>query len=217
MGHCEAETLMLRFLSGDLDRAEHDRYLNHLRECEPCRDMSRTGLALMDSLVFQLADASPPRRLWKSLERQVFRRSRRGLWSIPAVAAALGLGLAIGFTWGHGPPAHAKPVADTVVLPLGGVKKEVTGQVVASDAADRITVTVAHLPPPPEGDVYEVWKVSGRGPLVLGTLALRSGHGFLTVKGTLGSGDEVVVCQESQAWKGEWMGPAVLTAAMPGG
>lgn len=219
MAHCEAETLMLRFLSGDLDEEDHARYLHHLGVCEPCREMTQAGLDWMDRLVFQLADAPPPDRVWQRLARQV--RPKRTwrlatLWPLPLAAAALVMGLAVGRHWQATP---ARPVASpsgAMVLRLGGLDPRTVGQVMVSEVAHRITVSVDDLSSPPPGDLYEVWTIRGKGAQALGILTLRSGHGFLTARGQLGPGDEVVVCQESRAWAGHWMGPAVLTASVPG-
>lgn len=218
MGHCEAEPLMLRFMSGDLDGDQHARYVRHLHECQACREITQAGLVWMDSLVFQLADGAPPDRVWGRIERQAGngRASRRALWGIPLVAAAMGVGLLAGLAWhpSQGSPATDKSVVQ--VLHLGSVDRRISGQVLVSEATNRITITTAHLPPPPKGDVYEVWRISGRGPKALGTLGLKGGQGFLMAHTRLHAGDEIVICRETAAWKGQWMGPAILTAEVPG-
>lgn len=217
MGHCEAEFLMLRLMGGDLDGEEHARYLRHVQDCQPCREMTQAGLGWMDSLVFQLADQAPSERVWGEIERHAGNRpgSRRALWGISVVAAAMGVGLLAGLAW-HA--SHRAPVSEpprVEVLRLGGANHRLTGQVLVSNTTDQLTVTTADLPRPPQGDVYEVWRVSGRGPNALGILALKNGHGFLMARSRLKAGDEIVVCRETAAWKGQWMGPVILTAQVP--
>ncbi len=218
MGHCEAEPLMLRFMTGDLNSEQHTRYLRHLHECQACREITQAGLLWMDSLIFQLADGVPPGRVWGRIQKQAGngQASRRLLWGVPLVAAAMGAGLLIGLAW-H--PSQGSPMAEKSViqvLHLDSVARRVTGQVLVSDTTNRISVTADHLPIPPKGDVYEVWRVSRRGPKALGTLDVKGGRGFLMAHARLSAGDEIVICRETAAWKGKWMGPAILTAEIPG-
>ncbi|MCL5115969.1 MAG: anti-sigma factor [Firmicutes bacterium] len=218
MAHCEAESLALRFLAGELEGPEQDRYASHLKDCQPCQELTQLGLSWADGLIFELAESAPPKRVLSRLERQVGGiRHRR--WTSSWVALVAAGMLVAGFGFGRIWQGSAKPqppvAAAPMVLAMTGFHQSARGQLVAWRSTRRIAVTIAHLPPPPKGKVYEVWHIGGAGAKAIGTLHWTNGRGYFVGQVTLRPLDEIVICAESPSWEGEWMGPVVLSASVP--
>jgi anti-sigma factor RsiW len=216
MAHCEAESLTLRFLAGELEQPDQERYLAHLKQCEPCQELTRAGVLWADELIFRISNSPPPPAVLRRLEKRVASaRQRRwsSSWAGLAVAAALLFGVGIGHAMHAGRPPAVAATKDLVALT--GSYGHRYGHMVVWQPSGRAAMTISSLAAPPKNQVYEVWRIDGVGPKALGTLHYKGGRGWFVVKGGLKPGDQIVVCTEQASWGGEWMGSVVLSATVP--
>lgn len=221
MAHCEAEALALRFLAGELEGPDKERYRSHLTDCRECQTLVTEELAFADSLIFSMAAEPPPRQIFHRLEQRVD-GARHLRWPISWVGLVAGAALIIGLGLGHALGASQaraalpQPSNAHVVLGLDAASgRPTSGEVVVWTRVDRIMISVNHLKAPPSGEVYEVWTISGVGPKSLGNMHWNHGRAWFSGRAVVNQGDQIVVCAESRTWEGEWLGPIALSATMP--
>ncbi len=216
MAHCEAEALTLRFLAGDLEKPDQERYLAHLKQCEPCQELTRAGVLWADELIFRISKEPPPPAVLRRLEKRVA-TARQRRWSTTWVGLALAGALLIGVGVGHamhgGGGRVAAPRKDLVAL-TGSYGRQF-GHMVVWLPSGRAAMSIPTLAAPPMHQVYEVWRINGVGPKALGALHMKDGRAWFVVKGGLKPGDQIVICTEPASWGSEWMGAVVLSATVP--
>lgn len=217
MSRCEADYLSMRYLAGDMDPQEFDNYRRHLEGCAACRQTFDEDLWLADALLFSKGLRHPAGRVWRTIERQV--RPNRRRWPQVTVAAAalaliLGLGLGHMLGWAESQAENTAVAPRYFAARLKSTDSSASGQVMAWSGLDRMMLVANNLPPLPQGQVYEVWTLNGRGPVPVGMLKLRKGTGWYSGPADIVPGDEIVVCVEERSWVGKWVGPAVLTGGL---
>ena len=183
---------------GALEPAEAEAFAAHLKTCAVCRE----ELAEFESVVSALPMSVPPHAAPEGLRRRVLdavaadtptsptparTARRRGRWAlVPRPALALGTAMAV----------IAVAVIAGLTLSSGSSQIRVyKAQVMGSSASARVTVTdghaeliVRHMPPPPQGKIYEVWLARAHGgpqPTTALFSVTRSGSGDVAVPGSL--------------------------------
>jgi anti-sigma-K factor RskA len=191
---------------GALEPDEANAFAVHLKTCAVCRD----ELAAFRGVVDVLPLSAPAHRAPRSLRRRVLREvrsprrdpqgagaNRPRTWRLPA--SRLG-------------PALAGAAAAVVLLiavlggfsgsaaPVRTIHAQVTGP---GEANLRLSsghneLVVSHLPPPPAGEIYEVWVRHGQSsPVPSGLFSVTSsGSGDVDVPGDLRGVTRVMVTPE---------------------
>jgi anti-sigma-K factor RskA len=194
---------------GALDAAEAEAFTAHLETCDICRE----ELAEFESVVSALPLSAPHHRAPDGLRERVLAevathaprerepRARSAPWRWPELGRpALALGAA---------------VAVIVIAVIGGLTlgsggsprtRVYSAQVTGSSATAKVAVTddhaeliVRHMPPPPQGKIYEVWLARAHGapePTSALFSVTRSGSGDVAVPGSLRGVRVVMVTPE---------------------
>lgn len=167
---------------GALDPAEAEAFAAHLETCSVCRE----ELAEFENVVAALPMSAPRHPAPPALRRRVLdavaaeprsaparrpeRRRQRRPWAVrsrPGLALALtavvAVAVVLGLALGGGSP-HTRVYTAQVMGSTGTAKLAVTD--------GRAELIVRHMPPPPQGKIYEVWVA--RGHVVHPTAALFS-------------------------------------------
>lgn len=213
---------------GALDPSEVAAFERHLESCTVCRD----ELLAFRQVVQTLPMGAPEHRAPPELRRRVLdavaneprvapdaagsaapRPSRRR-WLVPRPAAALAGALAVAavalaVVLLSSPSTPATRVIDAQVTGHGTAQLRLTG--------DRGELILQHFPPPPAGEVYEVWLKRGKRP-PSPTTALFSvtadGDGVVAVPGNLRGVSLVMVTPEPAGGTRAPTNPAVLSASL---
>ncbi|AEJ41137.1 hypothetical protein TPY_2979 [Sulfobacillus acidophilus TPY] len=219
MALCEAEYLALRYLAGDLDTQEQERYRKHVASCSACQMAYRDALSWTDGVVWRHGQKTPPGRVWRAIRRRIGAPVWRVWVSSAAVTVvALVMGLALGHWVGYRQGAH---VATTHPAYLAATLKPPTpdagldGHVLIVPQANRMVMMIVGINAPAPGQVYEAWTLGDQGAVPIGTLKWKDHVAWYIGKAQVSPGDQVVVCQEYVSWVGEWMGPEVVGATLP--
>lgn len=167
---------------GALDPAEAEAFAAHLATCSVCRE----ELAEFENVVAALPMSAPRHPAPAALRQRVLeavaaeprtapaarperRRQARPWAALSRPSLALGLtaiivvAVVLGLTLGGGSP-HTRVYTAQVMGSAGTAKLAVTD--------GRAELIVRHMPPPPQGKIYEVWVA--RGHVVEPTAALFS-------------------------------------------
>jgi hypothetical protein len=142
------------------------------------------------------------------------RRPRRWLPRAPLVAAIGTLAaaaLAAVVTLGSaGPTPRAIPAQIAFASPRA--------HAVLRELGDRGELVVSGMPPPPSGEIYEVWvKRAGKAPAptdALFTVTTRGGAS-VDVPGSLGGASELLVSAEPLGGSRRLTGPVLIRASLP--
>jgi Anti-sigma-K factor rskA len=203
------------YLLGLLGDEQNDAFLEHARSCAVCRDEIGSLQATVDVLpatVPQLpAPESVKTRVMAVVRKEALPETRSPLreparrrWLAPAQLkprrSALALGAAVLVAAGAAIGAHSAS------SPSGGSTRVVSADVTIAGAraslhlsAGHDWLTVAGIPQPPAGQVYEIW-VKRPGGSAQPTSSLftptKAGTATAAVPGTLSRASEVMVTQE---------------------
>ncbi|HEY3020248.1 MAG TPA: anti-sigma factor [Solirubrobacteraceae bacterium] len=201
---------------GALDEDEAWRFAAHLDVCAACRNEVERLRVAADVLPLAAPPAGPPRELKRRLmtiveaEARERRRSEaparaerlrdrlRVLSVRPALAAAAATLLLLA---GVGVGLALRSGGQTEVVALAvdaGKGRGATAQLVRS--GDEAEVRVSHMPPPPDGRVYQVWlQRDGRAPEPDAVFTVdREGRGSVGVIGDVEGADAVLVTDEPE-------------------
>ncbi len=215
---------------GALDQAEVEAFREHLESCAVCRDELAAFLSVVDVLPMGAAQYPVPKRLRRRVlagvaaepashaQMQAGRARRPSLLarlSTPRPALALGAAVAI----------IAVAVGALELGTSGAPRTRVfAAQVTGSPGSAEITLTGGHaelivhrLPPPPAGQIYEVWLRRANHPpsptrVLFSTTA--KGDADVEVPGTLRGIDQVMVTPEPAGGSRVPTHPAVILAKL---
>jgi hypothetical protein len=210
-GDCDEDAAA--YALGALEPDQAERFRLHLLDCVVCRDEVASLQVVTDALGLAVPQLSAPRGLRRKVlsgvraeARQHRLAPRTGAWRrLPSPLARPSLASAVALT------AMLALVAVALVASLrssGGssatrvVQASVsnsTGSAAVQIASGSAELIVRHMPPPPPGEIYEVWLGHPRGaPSPTSALFDVTSRGSATVEvpGDLHGVDEVLVTPE---------------------
>jgi anti-sigma-K factor RskA len=199
------------YVLGSLEQGEAEAFRRHLASCVVCRD----EVAAFQQAVDLLPMAAPQYPLPRGLRRRVLRelraersatptapgrrRAAPSLFGIPIRRPALALGVLLfaalatvgGLELASSGSSGVRIIQASVTGSAGRAQLRLSG--------GRAELIVSKLPPPPLGDVYEVWLTHGRRPPsptnVLFSVT-STGSGDVGVPGDLRGVSEILVTPE---------------------
>jgi anti-sigma-K factor RskA len=197
---CDADAAA--YVLGALTTDESEAFRRHLSACVVCRDEIATLKTVGDALALAAPQLPAPRRLRRRVRADIRREpkaaratagTRRSRALFAPAAAAVGAAFAI--------------VAVVVLASGGSGRSRMVGASVTPSTASAVVrvvsgrgeLIVRHMPPPPEGKVYEVWlERDGRNPTPTSALfdVTSSGAGAVDIPGDLSGVREVLVTPE---------------------
>jgi anti-sigma-K factor RskA len=219
---CDADAAA--YVLGALTTEESEAFRRHLSTCLVCRDEIAALKTVGDALALAAPQLPAPRRLRRRVRADIRREPRaatattgprrsRALFA-PAVAT---VGAAFAF---------AGVIVAVVVLGSGGSggSRTVGASVTPSTASAVVRVVsgrgeliLRHMPPPPEGKVYEVWlERDGLKPAPTSALfdVTSSGAGAVDIPGDLRGVREVLVTPEPRGGSLVPTHPPVIVARL---
>jgi hypothetical protein len=217
---CDADAAA--YVLGALTTTESEAFRRHLSTCVVCRDEVAALTTVGDALALAAPQLPAPRRLRRRVQADIRREpqparaaasTRRSRALFAPSAAAVGAALAL-----------AGVIVAVVVLASGGSggSRTVGASVIPSTASAVVHVVsgrgeliVRHLPPPPEGKIYEVWlERDGRNPTPTSALfdVTSSGSGAVDIPGDLSGVREVLVTPERRGGSLAPTHPPVIVA-----
>jgi hypothetical protein len=220
-GHDEMENAVAAFVLDACDEDERERVRVHVEGCLHCREVARRLSRAAESIPLVSRDVRPPARLRERIlaaaavsppgtqqEAQApparimplpppvmpARPSERWRLLVPAVALLVAGLVALG-AWNvrlNQPPSH---YAMSGIGSMSGASGEVTDL----GREGKTEVSLASLPQPEAGHVYELWLVDGSGHLVPARVFTPDSHGNadLVLDRGLHNVKQVVVTQEA--------------------
>lgn len=220
MLHDEAEQALAAYVLDALPEAERRALEEHLRDCAECRQELAALYRAAAALPLTLDAAAPPPALRERILRAVgaapavperragaaalFRRSAAG-WLAAAALFLIALGLG-GWAVAERQQLH-QSVQTALTAPNGGA----SGRLIRQNGGPAV-VYVQGLAPPPPGDLYEAWIVSGGGPPQPAGVFVSSpsGAGGLVLNHPITPGDQVLISRERAPGGQQPKGPVEL-------
>jgi anti-sigma-K factor RskA len=213
--HCDADAAAYALRALDSDEAE--RYRRHVSGCVVCRDEVATLQAIVEALPMAAPQLRAPRRLKRQTlsrvdaESKVTARVHRRRWlRLRMTRAALipcstrgrlvtgGLLAAAAVFVGALEIVPGSPSAVRTV-PTAVISEGQFASAVLHLSSGHAELIVSHMPPPPNGKIYQVWLTyPGKAPQPTGALfsVTSAGTGTVEVPGNLGGVNEVMVTPE---------------------
>jgi anti-sigma-K factor RskA len=218
------------YLLGALDRPGARRMEEHLARCEHCRAQVARLRPAVQRLASDVPQLDPPPQLKHrimsevSAQAELFRAAGPGatparrrfprlLVAAPAIAAVAVVALVIAVMGEGGSAAHQRVITAQVTQSIapGG-----RARLVISDRASRLQVH--RLPPPPAGQVYEVWLRHAGSARPQPTHALfdvpRDGDASVTIPDDLRGVRQVMVTIEPAGGSLQPTTPPVISAGL---
>ena len=179
---------------GALPPDERDRFERHLEHCSVCRDELDSLQVAADHLA---AEGAPPARAPKAVRRRVLAQVYEKEERRPRVALALSFALVavllVIVVVRSGPNGGQPPrTLSAQVRPPGS-------HVLVRVGSGRTEISIAGMPQPGTGRIYEVWTKSGAGaPKPTSALfgVTRSGEATTAIPIEARSGSEVLISSE---------------------
>jgi anti-sigma-K factor RskA len=171
------EILAGEYVLGTLRGAARRRFEHWLVDDANLRRLVRDWQERLQPLAEGVVPVRPPARVWKAIERRVWRRQRKGLWDYLPLWRAIGLtsamaALSLALVIGLKPPPTPAPRQDYLAV-VSDQKSQPAWLVEADLGAQVLRVRSLQSQALPPGKAFELWMLpsGGQAPQSLGLLS----------------------------------------------